>query len=387
METDNLNPNDALRPLQDYIRQQLHTGLQPDEIHTQLTEAGWPADIIQQAFTQAHVAGPPITAVEPAQSSQEPLGASQTQPMQPPRVTVQRGRFKTGWLLFKQSVQVLRNNGKLMRYVLMSLLLSLVLTLIFAAIFVADKNMLLKTASTSASGSHLLKPAGFVVAIIYYILAFFIVNFYSAGLAANVLDLFRGSAKPYDHYIAAARSRWVPLFTFSVIEATIGLLLRAIAERSKLLGRIIISIVGVMWSLARLFVVPIIVTSDDNAVAAIKQSTKLLIATWGENLVGRVSFGVIALLAYLVLIPVSILLIILGSVGGGVGIVTAVVLVVLLYAAFAILFSTAGSVLNTALFYYAQYHQIPAAFDPDLINSVFIHRKKRGLLGTKTASS
>lgn len=396
MKTDmDNNSNDtavALEQLKNYIKQQLQTGLDPNEIHTQLQQSGWQDDVIQHAFSlvQAEVV-PSFNQAPSAPTSTEGQVQPQEQASQQSMpATVTRGRFKTGWLLFKQSIRVLRHNQGLMRYVIMSFLVSLVLTLIFVVIFVVGRHTLIQGVSTDNSGnSHLsLKPAGYILAFIYYVLAFFIVNLYSAGLVANVLDLFHGRAQHYRSYMKVAWSKGGTLFIFSVIEATVGLILRAIAERSKLLGRIVAWIIGAIWSLARLFVVPVIVTSDDNAFVSIKHSTKLLVSTWGENLIGRVSFGAVALVLFLlVLLPISFILILLGVLlGHVVGAMISIVLVVLLYLAFSILISTASSVLNTALFYYAQYQQIPAAFDPALINSVFIRKKRKWLFGPKITS-
>lgn len=358
--------NDQTVQLSNYIRQQLQSGLNPNEIHAQLKQAGWTDEAIQAGF--AHVQ----QLIMPNLSGPQPG-------------TVTRGRFKTGWLLFKQSLKVLRQNEGLTRYVLMSFLFSLGLTLIFTVIFVLGRHSLITTTTAAQPGNNNLTPTalGYLILFVYYVLAFFIVNIYSAGLVSNVLDLFQGQAKHYKDYMKAARAKSGKLFIFSVIEATVGLILRVIAERSKLLGRIIVYILGAAWSLARLFVVPVIVTTDDNAVAAIKRSTQLLISTWGENLAGRVSFAGIAFLVYLfILLPISLVLIFLGAaIGHVVGAIVGAVLAILLYIAFSILVSTASSVMNTALFYYAQNRQVPPAFDPSLINSVFISRKRKNLLG------
>ena len=398
---DNQNNHDlsvALEQLRNYIKQQLQTGLHPNEIHAQLKQAGWKDDVINHAFQLVQsdvvpsfgqtpeVAPGTVTVGQPAvQAQTQPQGEANQQP-----ATVTRGRFKTGWLLFKQSIRVLRHNEGLMRYVIMSFIVSLILTVILVVIFILGRHALIQNVTTDNTGhSNVnLKPAGYFLVFLYYILAFFIVNLYSAGLVANVIDLFHGKSQHYRNYMKVAWSKGGTLFIFSVIEATVGLILRAIAERSKLLGRIVAWIIGAIWSLARLFVVPVIVTSDDNAFISIKHSTKLLVSTWGESLIGRVSFGAVALVLFLlVLLPISFVLILLGVLLGHViGAIASIVLVVLLYLAFSILVSTASSVLNTALFYYAQYKQIPAAFDPALINSVFIRRKRKWLFGPKTTS-
>lgn len=367
MENQNNKQAEALGQLKQYIIQQIQAGLQPDEIHTQLKQAGWQDDMVQSAFALV----------------QESI-VPQKDPTLTPG-TVARGRFKTGWLLFKQSWKVLKGNKGLTRYIVMSFVASLLLTIVFAVIFYAGQQVLVQVspADNTGNSSATLTAAGYVVAFLYYILAYFIVNLYAAGLVAHVIDIFHGKSGSYRTYMNVAWSKGGTLFMFSLIEATIGLILRAIAERSRMLGAIISWILGAIWSLARLFVVPIIVTSEDGAVTSVKKSTQLLVSTWGENLVGRVSLGGVGVIIFLlVLLPLSIAILVgCAFLGGAIGDILGVILVVLLYLVFNIIMSTVSSVLNTALFYFAQYKQIPAAFDPTLINSVFIQKSRRGIFG------
>jgi hypothetical protein len=383
--TDEINPTaqDNTVALKSYIQTQLSSGFQPNEIAAQLRGAGWPEENIQQAFRlmQAQIMPSPVPAVA------APVTASLSSPTQSPMSEMpKRGRTKSGWLLFKQSLRVIKTNKGLTRYIIVSAILGLVLTIIFAVIIWLGHNIFLTNSTSNDSNNVGLKPLGYLAIFIYYVLAYFITNLYSAGLAANVLDLFQGNSKPYKEYMRRAWSKGLTLFIFSVMEATIGLILRVIVERSKLLGRLVAWILGALWSIARLFVIPIIVSSDVSAPGAIKQSTILLKNTWGENIVSRASFGLGVFLIYLlILIPVTIGLLILGAVlGGFLGAMIGLLLVIIIFIGFSIIVSAASSVLNTALFYYAQYKQIPAAFDADLINNAFVNRKKsRGLLSRK----
>ena len=351
-----------------YVYQQLNAGLHPDEIAAQLRASGWPEPYVTQAFASVQ------SQVVPSAAGATPLNAQ----------TVKRGRTKTGWLLFKQSMKIIRTNESLVRYVIMSAVMGIGLAIIFGIIFLVGSNTLLvKTVDSAGTTNYSASPAGYVVVFIYYVLAYFIVNLYAAGLVANTIDIFHGQSKPYKEYMKLARSKAGTLFMFSVIEATIGMILRAIAERSRLLGRIIVWIVGAAWSIARLFVIPVIVTTDESAVSSIKTSTLLLKATWGENIIGRLGFGIATFLIYLLLFVIAIPVVIAtAALGGVIGAAVGVSLVVVAFLVVTIFFSAASSVLNTALFYYAQYKQVPAAYDPELMNSVFVPgKKRRGIFG------
>jgi len=297
------------------------------------------------------------------------------------------GRTKAGWLLFKESLKVLKSDDTLFRYVIVSSLFNLLVLIVFGVIGVLGHKELFRT-TTNANNQSTAVPTvlGVVYILVYYILAYFIVNLYSAGLAINVLDLYQGKKQSYGAYMKHARSRGWPIFVFSVIEATVGMILRAIAERSKLIGKIIVSIIGTAWSIARLFVVPIIVSTDEGAVPAIKDSTKLLIATWGENIVGRVSMSIVIFVLILIMVPVSILLVfagvaighaIDGNAGTGPGILVSCALIVLLFVIASVIIAAANNVLNVTLYYYAKTKHIPQAYNPEVLNSVFTHKKSK----------
>ena len=389
-----------------YIAEQLQAGLRADEIAGQLRAANWPEEQISHAFERSHqlmmVAVQPVQPTQlanpvPAQSqpveaqsnvqqaaSQSPLGQQVQQ--DGADNGKKRGKISSGWLLFKQSMRVLRNNRALVKYPIISGLFSFLVLAIFSGIFFAGGKAFYVPNTTSYSNDGYPTPIGLVVALVYYVASYFVVNYYAAGLSAHVLDLFHGSSQPRSVYMQKARSKIKTIFLFSLLSATIGMILRMIAERSALLGRIVARILGALWTIASLFVVPTIVSSDRGVKDSIKHSVELIKSTWGENIVGRAGMEtVFALLFMFVMIPVYIgLFILAAATNSGIAIGIVAFLCVVSLFVFAIVTTTASSVLNTALFYYAEYRQVPAAYDPELLNNIFIPKKpKRGLFSKK----
>ena len=370
--------------LKTYIQQQLRNGLTSDEIAAQLKHVGWADDAVQQAFQAVQAAVMPSVLQVSTPSAAEPQNTAATVTSSAAPVfaaTAKRwGRLRTAWLLLKQSVRVLRVNKSLIRYPLMNIVFMIPLVIILFMIFVSGHNIVFGPDHISASGAHQinLRPIAYLIIFIFYIIAYFINNFYGAGLAANVLDLFGGKKQPYASYIAKARSRAGTIFFFAVIEATVGMILRYIAERSRLLARIVARILGAIWGLATLFVDPLIISSDVSAPQAIKRSVKLFKDTWGENVIGRVTLGVAGFfISCAVIIAGTILIILGGAIGGPALVFIIALLCCIAYLLVGVVISAANSILNTALFYFAEYKQVPAAFDADLLNALFIPRKKR----------
>jgi hypothetical protein len=82
---------------------------------------------------------------------------------------------------------------------------------------------------------------------------------------------------------------------------TVGFILKMIQENSGIVGKIITGLIGIVWSIATFFVLPIIAYENLGPIDAIKRSTQLMKEKWGETLVSRFSFGLIQLIAFIAL--------------------------------------------------------------------------------------
>ena len=68
---------------------------------------------------------------------------------------------------------------------------------------------------------------------------------------------------------------------------------RMIQERVGFIGKIIVGMLGVGWSIATFLVVPVLVTRDVGPVEAVRESATLLKRTWGENIIGQGGIGLV----------------------------------------------------------------------------------------------
>jgi hypothetical protein len=151
------------------------------------------------------------------------------------------------------------------------------------------------------------------------------------------------------------------IFGYACIAATVGLLLRAIEERVGWVGRLIVKLIGVGWTLASFLVVPVLVTRDVGPVEAVKESAGLLRQTWGENIIGNVGLGLAFLVLYVVLV--------LTFVGGLLLAAQASVVAVLVVAA---LQATMQGVYAAALYRYAtQPGSTVPGFSPEVMQAAF----------------
>ncbi len=363
-----LQMNEHQRALVNYITDQLATVGDPDAIYTQLVAAGWPEDQIRQAFSTLHAQILP-TAVQPQPA---PASAAPDQPKQvlPQATGSKRGRIRTGRALLQQSVRLLNGNRYLFRYMLMTWVVIMAVEIVLFLVIYFAPSILLNVYGTG--------PAWYPFVFLSYVAIYFLINFYAAALAGNIQDIFRGQRKPYQAYIAATRGKAGPIFVFSVIDAIVGMILRYVVERVRFVGWILVWLLGTVWSLGTMFVLPMIMDMDVSAPQAIKQSVRFFKQTWGEGVTAKVTvnapLGLITLLLCLVFWPLFIIAMLSGSVPL---VITLAFVYVFLQVTIAIIGSFANSVVNIALYYYATTHQVPPGFSADMLNQVFVKRKRR----------
>jgi len=371
-----------IQQLQDYIRQQYRSGLQPNEIAQQLQTVGWPAEVIQQAFAVVQAEMVPNSYAQPNPAANA-SATSQTGSEVPAANGKKRGRIRTGWQLFKISFGILRGNKYLLRYLLLTVLSVVAVLIVFIIVFLLGHNVFFPKNYYGGNGMSVL---GYIVTFVYYVSIYFSINFFAAALAANILDIFKGQRQPYQQYLRAAWSRAGTIFFFSIISATVGFILNYVVERIRYIGWILSWILGTAWSLGTMFVLPILMNDPRvSAPGSIKQSVKFFKATWGESVTAKVSVNGPLALINLAVFALACIFCVVSFVYGWwpLGIFWMFV-----YWAFAITLiiigSFANNILNVALFYYANYHRVPPAFNAELLNSVFIKRK-RSRLGKKLA--
>src|SRR5207244_13657834 len=163
------------------------------------------------------------------------------------------------------------------------------------------------------------------LAIVYFVTFFVSIYFNAAVMGAAMIRLNGGDPTISDG-LKVARENIKRIAGWALVTATIGLILRAIAERFGFLGRIIAGALGAAWGIVTYLVVPVLIFEKIGPWAAVKRSGSLLRQTWGEAAGGYFSLGaIIVLLALPALLAPLVGFVLGGVVGLVVGIGVAVV--------------------------------------------------------------
>jgi hypothetical protein len=164
---------------------------------------------------------------------------------------------------------------------------------------------------------------------------------------------------------------------YAVIAATVGMVLRAVEERAGFIGRMVIGLMGVTWTMATYLTVPVLVTKDVTAIDAVKESAEVFRKTWGEQMVANVGIGFAAFLIFLGLGAISIPLIILTS---NISQALLIPLVLSLLGGvflLALVSSALKGIYSAALYRYATTGDAGEHFTTEMMEDAFRPRKKR----------
>ena len=201
-----------------------------------------------------------------------------------------------------------------------------------------------------------------------YAVNYFIIVFFNVALVGVANSRLMGGTWTFRDGIELAWARKGTILQWALVAATVGVILRTLEERMGLVGRIIMRIIGVAWTLACYFVVPVLAFEDLTPIEAVKRSSKLFRDTWGEKVVGGFSLSLISLLLAL---PGIGLWLFAMSFGGIKAALFGFVLMILYFLLLSVFMSAAQGVFNAALYRYACFKQVPPAFEHDLVASAW----------------
>lgn len=280
------------------------------------------------------------------------------------------GVFARSWHLTKLSFRVMQQDKELLLFPLFGGIFSLlfIAVILFPTIIV-----------------HLINGVDQRYGLLEYALLFvtylglsFIATFFNVCVVYTTKQRFAGRNATFTESLGFAMGKLSLIVQWSLVAATVGLLLRILEQLGQGRGRgmavftrILASIFGMMWSIVTIFVVPAMVYYNLGPFAAIKRSTEILRKTWGESLIRYYGLGLMEFLFLLLGFVITVILFFALSVFGLVGILIVVMFAVLYFLAVILIFNVANSVFNTALFIYADKGKVPKGYDPETLKKVF----------------
>lgn len=201
-------------------------------------------------------------------------------------------RITNTWAVMGECWNVLQKNKRLLLFPMLSGICTLIVIVSFLIPIIATDAWRLPKQSSSQAQQILYYGGIFL----FYLCNYFVVIFFNAATTACAVKCLRGEEASLSDGLREAGSRLHLIVGWALVSATVGLILQVIEDRSEKIGRIVSGLLGVAWSVVTYLVVPILVIDRKGPFAALKESTRLVKVTWGEEVVSGLSFGLLNLL-------------------------------------------------------------------------------------------
>lgn len=267
-------------------------------------------------------------------------------------------RFVNSWRLMKASWEILKADREILLFPVLSGAALIIVTASFVAPIIA---LGISDRSLFSEGSN---AVNLVIAFLFYFICYYVIIFFNCAIIACATIRMNGGDPTVSDGLRAACSFLYEIAGWALVSATVGLVLRSIAERSRLTGRILSGLLGMAWSVTSFLVVPVLVNEGKGPVEAFRRSVQLLKRAWGEELVGAFSFG----LVFFVLSLPAVLMVFLAAFSGkGMPALVFMVLTALYLIILSVFQSALQGIFQAALYHYARSGEPPAGFDRDLL--------------------
>ena len=277
-------------------------------------------------------------------------------------------RLSRSWRLFKASASVLMQDQELLLFPLISLGALVVLVLSFAAPVIG----------LAFAGGFQTHPGGgwsasaYVLGFLFYFSQYFVIFFFNTALVGAAMIRLEGGTPTFRDGLRIASDRVGAIATYALIAATVGVILRVLQERLGFIGRIIVGLLGLAWTVATYLVVPVLAVRKVGAVDAVKESAALIKTTWGENVIGQMGLGAVFSFVFLAVAGLGTLLVIAAVMMQSVtAIVAALLVAILLLGVTGLVHSALTGIYSAALYRWATTGKDSMGFEPDTLRLAF----------------
>ncbi|MBP7056427.1 MAG: hypothetical protein KBB52_06220 [Candidatus Omnitrophica bacterium] len=264
--------------------------------------------------------------------------------------------------IFKESLSVLRRDRKV--------LLFPVLTCI--ACFIAIPSFVLPAFFLFDS----IGIFSLVFVFLCYFAVYFLGIFFYAAMVIYSSRLVKGDKPSLAGSVKGALDNAWNILLWSLFSATIGIVLEILNSVTREKLDILNYILGLVWSLATFFVIPVIVFEKKTPIDALKESSALFKKRWGEAAIGIAGIGlpgVILGLAGLLLFGLSVKFL-------PEDLILFVFAIFIIYVfLLAVLFSALNSIYVSALYYFAATGKTGTGFSEEVIRSAGLCRSSSNI--------
>lgn len=326
-------------------------------------------------------------------------------------------KFKSTWELVRRSFAVLMQDKKLLFFPLVTSFLTVFVFLFFIApiafqptghsylegdhweavigsifrteLFQVESGEVSSGAAPRWAGEEVVEFntwfLGYLTAL--YLFSMFLLTFFNTAFFSEIINALNGRPVSILGGLRFALTKLKPIVMWSLLAGIVGIIIQKLEQQLGFFGRWIVGLIGVVWSVASVFAVPVLIREEacDNPFKVLKKSALLIKARWGEGLIGYVgirSFGAVLVLGLVLFY--TILLAVLGILVAQALSSMLIPLIVFLVGAWllstilvAYLENAVNKVFQCALYIYAAEGAVPGPFDKALLDAAWKVKKKK----------
>jgi hypothetical protein len=318
---------------------------------------------------------------------------SSTSPSLPPMPDI-KARLVRGWHLLTESFPAVARYPRLMVFPVFTLGCTVVIILFFLVPVV-----LFPTGHALSSSEHwkaalhrlddrgrpwYLRDATHAWVAGLYFATMFCATFSNVALYSQIMVALAGEPVSLRAGLRFALKRIRAILFWSLFAGVVGWILRLIEDRLPWIGRLVMGLIGTVWSVASVFVIPVIVREENaNPLTLLRRSASTIRKTWGEALIGYVGFAGLAIASSVFVLGC---LAVAFALGGFAWVVQSGPLIpllicfgalLLLIAFFCVLY-VAENIFKCSLYIYATEGVIPEPYTAEIMDAAWKVKKRTG---------
>ncbi len=274
------------------------------------------------------------------------------------------GKFKASRMIVGESWKILKQDKELAWFPILSAVSSIIALAVMGVLFffVVLGGDIHAIDNLKESDAQII---GYIMLFIYYLVMFFIANYFLSGIYIIAYGRFNGQDLSFTDGINGANKNIGKIFLWSLISATVGVILNLISNRLKFFGRLISFFLGAAWAILTYFSLPSLIIGQRKVTDAFKESATIIRKTWGETIIVNFSVGLFFGIITFIVLAFSIGIVFLAPLPEV--IISVVILFVIFLIAIAIISTTLSSIFKLSLYQFALTGTVPQGFTPDLI--------------------
>jgi hypothetical protein len=305
-------------------------------------------------------------------------------------------KFERSWQLIKRSFEVIGSNRKLLLFPIVSFAFTLAIVLFFVApVFLISLGLAwgdpahwsalahnvgvsgLSDGQGGRPGHPVLSQTAFLYLAGIYLVSMVCATFFNVAFYNEILKALRGEAVSLRSGLSFAIGKLGPILLWSLFAGLVGLAIKALEQRFGWVGRLVMRLIGTVWSVASVFAIPVIVRGEEaNPVAVLRRSASTLKKTWGQSLIGYVGLtfaSTAAILVSLVLLAAGVILSLVLNHPGFIAFLALSWIVAVFALSYVV--SIANHIYRCSLYLYASDGTVPAPFTPELMDGAWRVKK------------